>query len=350
MFDFQSAIAAANAVVEKQENQGGGGNYTYPLVYPQAGHTITVRPLFNPKSGQILRLVNRHEKVACYKTYGIDCPICKVQQQVKDMTGQDPFGRSKKSKSRGICFAQYVSSTNQIDKGNNKGILQPGEIILFMFPWSVYSQINTIIQAISQTPTGMDQAFCHSQSGLYIQINVSADFKYTTTNVPYMTFPTQQSDDDFMKMLEEMESLSEQVLPSSITEDVDKQVREYTDAIYRQFVAPSVPNQAPPSSQPVQFNAPPQAPSYQNGAPQFTGYNPTAAPQTAAQAFPQNYQFAPAPQTQVSNNYQTPPWEAPQQSTAPVSGHPACFGKHVQNDPKCICCPDEMVCMSNSQN
>lgn len=350
MFDFQSAIAAANAVVEKQENQGGGGNYTYPLVYPQAGHTITVRPLFNPKSGQILRLVNRHEKVACYKTYGIDCPICKVQQQVKDMTGQDPFGRSKKSKSRGICFAQYVSSTNQIDKGNNRGILQPGEIILFMFPWSVYSQINTIIQAISQTPTGMDQAFCHSQSGLYIQINVSAEFKYNTTNVPYMTFPTQQSDDDFMKMLEGMESLSEQVLPSSITEDVDKQVREYTDAIYRQFVAPSVPNQAPPASQPVQFNAPPQAPSYQNGSQQFTGYNPPVAPRSTPQAFPQNYQSAPSYQTQVSNNSQTPPWEVPQQTSAPVSGHPACFGKHVQNDPKCICCPDEMVCMSNSQN
>lgn len=318
-FDFQSAIAAANAVVEKQDNQG--TSYTYPLVYPQAGSTIVVRPLFNPKSGQIVRLVNRHEKIACYKTYGIDCPICAVQEQVKDMTGQDPFGRTKRSKARGICFAQFISSTVQIDKGGNRGVLQPGEIVLFMFPWSVYTQINTIIQAIAQTPTGMEQAFSHAQSGLFIQVSVSPDFKYTTTNVPYMTFQSNLSDDDFIKNLENMESLSEQVLPSTITEEVDKQVKEYADAIYRQFITPQVPNQAPQvPATPVGFGQPMNPPAT---SPQFTGYPPINNVET------QKMNYSPSP-----NTPSTPP----------------CFGKHQDSSPQCICCPAEASCISSSSD
>lgn len=336
-FDFQSAVAAANQAVEQAENAGQGGssaNYAYPLVYPQKGHTITLRPLFNPASGQIVRLVNRHEKVACYRTYNIECPICKVQQQVKDMTGQDPFGRDKRSKSRGICFAQYISSTNQIDKGGNRGVLQPGEIILFMFPWSVYSQINAIIQGVAQTPTGMDQAFSHATTGMFLQISVSSDFKYTTVPVPYMTFG-QQSDDDFMKMLEGMESLTEQVLPSSITEDVDKQVKEYADAIYRQYVAPRTPaGVVPPAQAPAPMTQ--QAPMYQQ--PAQPTVQPTYPPATTT---PAQVPYAP-PATISAPAVPVPQAQTPASST---STRPACYGDHQANDPKCICCPYEVECM-----
>lgn len=348
-FDFQSAVSAAAAVVDKQSQQSGGGDYKYSLVYPQSGHTIVVKPLFNPKSGQILRLVNRHEKTACYRTYGIDCPICQIQQQVKDMTGQDPFGRSKKSTSRGICFAQYISSTNQIEKGNNKGILQPGEIILFMFPWSVYSQINTIIQAISQTPTGMDQAFCHSQTGMFVQVSVTADFKYTTTNIPYMTYPSSQTDDDFIKMLEGMESLADQVLPSTITEEVDKQVKEYTDAIYRQYISPSIPNQAPVQSNAVPLSAPPTpAPTPANTA--FVGSTGFVAPPpgfVATTSVPPSYGVVPmTPPPEMTTPIPPTPTPAP---TPPTAGQrPECFGKHTPSSPTCICCPEELTCMQSS--
>lgn len=353
MFDFQSAISAAAAVVDKQSQQNNGGNYKYPLVYPQAGHTVVVRPLFNPKSGQILRLVNRHEKTPCYRTYGIDCPICSIQQQVKDMTGQDPFGRTKRSVSRGICFAQYISSTYQIEKSNNQGVLQPGDIVLFMFPWSVYSQINTIIQAVSQTPTGMDQAFCHAQSGMFIQVNVTADFKYTTTNVPYMTFPTRQTDDEFVRMLEDMDNLLDQVIPATITEEVDKQVKEYTDAIYRQYVAPSVPNQAPAPAQVVPLSGP-MAP------PQFTATGtPQAVPSAPVTMSDPSYNYPTYPTTTTTTPTQTvPPYTPPQQTPAmmttsasvPGTGsRPECFGRHTANSPTCICCPEEMTCIVASE-
>lgn len=327
-YDFQAAVNAAKAVVERQESAGSNTAYKFPLVYPQSGNTIVIRPLFNPASGQIVRLVNRHEKVPCYRTYGIECPICKVMQQVKDTTGQDPFGRTKSSKSRGIAFAQYISSTNQISKGENKGTLQPGEIILFMFPWSVYSAINTMIQAIAQTPTGMDQAFCHSQQGLFIQIQVTNDFKYTTTQVPYMTFPSQMSDDDFMKMLDGMESLNDQVIPAQITEEVDKQVKEYSDAIYRQYIAPRIPTQGVPAGT-VPMNIGQQIPVQ------------------APQGMPQNFS-TPVPNTFVPGSTTPATVSAPPTPPSAATARPTCYGCHQQNNPQCICCPVEVNCMQDS--
>ena len=352
-YDFQAAINAARAVVEKsQNNDSGNKNYRYPLVYPQAGSTIVIRPLFNPASGQILRLVNRHEKVACYRTYGVECPICKVMQQVKDLTGQDPFGRVKSSKSRGLAFAQYISSTVQISKGENKGFLQPGEIVLFMFPWSVYQQINETIQAVSQTPTGMDQAFCHAASGLYIQVSVTSDFKYTTTTVPYLSFPTQMTDDDFHKMLDGMESLYEQVLPSTINEEVDKQVKEYENQIYKQYIEPRVPTVGvPQGTAPQNFSQIPQ-PQVNPGAvnQQFTGYQPPMGPGVGQQALGYYADFSRI--SQSTGGYVQPTASTvattPTASTTVAQAFPSCMGQHQAGSPKCIVCPDEMLCLEKS--
>lgn len=336
MYDFQAAIDAARAVVERSQNNDGTNKvYKYPLVYPQVGTTMTVRPLFNPASGQILRLINRHEKVACLRTYNIECPICKRQQEVKDLTGQDPFGRVKSSKCRGLAFAQFVSSTIQISKGENNGFIQPGEIILFMFPWSVYQQINETIQAVSQTPTGMDQAFCHAASGLYIQVSVSPDFKYTTTSVPYLTFnPTNMTDDDFNKMLDGMDSLYEQVLPSTITEEVDKQVKEYEQQIYKQYIEPRVPSVGvPQGTAPQNFSQiPQQQPMTTPYNPQFTGYPPVNNPQTTGNYIPP----------------QPPQVTTPVTNTVANGSTMACFGKHVAGSTQCICCPDEMMCLQKT--
>jgi len=316
-YDFTQAVNAAKAFVDQQEGRGEGNkSYKYPLVYPAPGTTLVIRPLFNPKSGQILRLVNRHEKVACYRTYGVECPICKTMQQVKDTTGQDPFGRKKASRSRGICFAQFVSSTQPIDKGQDKGTLQPGEIILFMHPWSVYSQLNQMIQSVAQTPTGMDQAFGHAMTGMFVQVSVSGDYKYTVTPNPYLQSPVELTDDKFNEILNGLDDLSEQVLPSTITEEVDKQVKEYNDEIYKQFIAPRIPNQ---------------------GVPQGT------APQAVASAAPVTPVQATVPSAVPDDN------DLPWANTPSTPSRPECFGNHQQNAPKCICCPEEATCMGQSK-
>lgn len=316
-YDFQAAVAAASAAVNQAGLSGESKNYKFPLVYPQPGQTMVVRLLFNPASGQIVRLVNRHEKVPCLRTYGAECPICKVMQEVKDATGQDPFGRTKASRARGISFAQFISSTIPIDKGGDKGVLQAGDNILFMYPWSVYNQISALIQAVAQTPTGMDQAFSHANQGLYIQISVTPDFKYTTTTVPFMTYTNGMNDEEFIKMLDGMESLNDQVIPATINETVESQVKEYSEAIYRQFIAPRIPSQTPQTAP-----APMSQQSYTS--PSITS-NPTSA-------YPQQ---PTTPTVGISTV---------NQSVNPSATTPACMGNH-NGSPQCICCPLEVQCI-----
>lgn len=317
-YDFQAAVAAASAAVNQTSSAGENKSYKYPLVYPQPGQTIVIRLLFNPASGQIVRLINRHERIPCLRTYGVDCPICKVMQEVKDASGQDPFGRTKASRARGIAFAQFISSTAPIDKGDNKGVLQAGENILFMFPWSVYGQISALIQAVAQTPTGMDQAFSHANQGLYIQISVTTDFKYTTTTVPFMTYTNGMTDDDFIKMLDGMESLNDQVIPATITKEVESQVKEYADAIYRQFIAPRAPSQAPQVA-PVPMAQQTYVAPGTTATPPSTYYNPSV----------QNMNHMNPSVSTVSNSTVTP----------------SCMGSHDGSLPKCMCCPLEVQCL-----
>lgn len=321
-YDFNAAVNAAQQVVSRMDN--GNTNaprvYKYPLVYPQAGQSITIRPLFNPASGQIVRLVRRHEQTACLKTYGQDCPICEVMQQVKDLTGQDPFGRTKASRSRGICYAQYITSTYSIKKGDNDTV-KAGDIILFMFPWSIYQQLNVMVEAISQSPSGMDQAFCHADTGFYVQVQVSPDFKYTATQVPYMTYSTGMTDDEFLKMLDGMDNLSEQVLPSTPTEDTMNQVNEYKEAIYRQYITPRTADQTTPQPQ-----------NYSGGITEQQAQT-TQSPQNS-----QNWNVGSSVNTTV-----------PTANINNANNEPACMGLHEDGNPKCICCPSEMICIDKTR-
>lgn len=348
-YDFSAAIAAAQQAIEQGNNST--PTYKYPLVYPQKGSSITIRPLYNPASGQILRLVYRHEKTACYLTYNQDCPICKLHQDVKNLTGQDIFNR----KARGICFAQYISSTNPISKGNNKGNLQSGEIILFMFPRTVYNSMNEQIQVISQNPTGMDQAFSHPEQGLYLQISVDANFQYTTTTVPYSSYPlknpdgTNMNDDQFMAFLDNIDNLYEQVLPKDITEETMKQVQEYCDELYKQYIQPSTPTMGVPQGTAPQSFAnvaqqapvPPQAPSQTNNAiPQGTVPGAPVMNNTAPSNVPP---APPAPPVGPTATNQAPAVQSA--TTAPSNtNRPQCFGCYNGTNPNCICCPEDLVC------
>ena len=220
-YDYQVNVEIDNSVINKDNKKNPTISCKYPIVYPAAGSTV-VRPLFNPASGQIIRLINRDKKVACYRSYNTDCSKCKSHNNATNKQGWVSFGRNKANRAIGLCFAQFVSSTVPIEKGADKATIQPGDIILFMFPRSVYKQLKDIIQPIGRLPTGFDQAFCHYNTGLYIRVQVSDDSKCTTTQVPYMTFDCGKDDDSFLEMLDSMDSLTEQIIPSTITDEIDK--------------------------------------------------------------------------------------------------------------------------------
>lgn len=312
-YDFTSALNAAMNVVNQQSRSNDNKVYPYPLFYPPKGQTITVKLLFNPASNQIIRLINRHGKVPCYRTYHTECPICKIQEQVISTTGQDPFIKEgAKCKARGLAFVQLISSTVAVENiGGTK--INIGDIALLMYPWSVYTQLNACISAVGQTPSGMERAFCSATDGLFVQISVDNDYKYTTTPVPYMTFSSGMTDEQFMKMLDEMPSLNEQVIPDTITQEVDAQVKEYVNSIYSKYISPRIPNQTPQV-----------APANLSDSALTISVNPN-----------------PTPIYQTTQQIQIPTIPA-------ANGKPDCFGHHSQGSPQCICCPDEVLCMSKA--
>lgn len=351
-YDFQAALDQAKAALNKNSDSNNQTSYKFPLVYPQKGTSLTVRLLFNPKSGLVSRLVHRHEKTACYRTYGTECPICKVMEDVKNATGQDPFGKKKASKSRGISYAQFISCKDangndfQLSKGKpeDKQFIQSGDTILLMYPWSVYDQINQIIAGCGQTPTGMEQAFCHADTGLFVNITTSEDYKYTTNAVPFFTFnPNNFTNEQFLASLDNLDDLKEQVLPSQINDDVAKQVQEYADEIYKQYITPMTPTANPPQVQPVAGGVP----QPQISVPNIGNAFQQQVPQTNNVVPPLNNPTTTVPAINNQVPYQTTSVNTPAPQGA-VNSKPQCFGNHQANDPKCIICPYEIVCSQPS--
>lgn len=362
-FDFSKVLENAKNAIETTDSEK--VSYPYPLVYPAPGQTLIVKILYNPASGQITRLVNRHDKIACLRTYGQECPICKKMQEVMDVLGpgQDPFGK-KKSKARGISYATLISATKPIKSGEK--ILNPGDTVMLMYPWSVYKQISQALTAITTTPSALERAFENPNEGLFIQISVSDDnkYQYTTTVMPYMTFATGMTDEGYRTWLSSMPSLNEQVLPSTITEAVSKAVQEYVTEIHNTYIAPRIPNlnvtqnniptnigninpnvgnpniaQMPQT--PVVNNVPnipfntgtpiPNMGNTVNTGSPLPNMGNTIAQQNVQNAQMQNLNnIIAAQQNQLNNN------------------KPSCYKQYQENAPKCMCCPYEVQCSADT--
>lgn len=315
MYNFDSVTSQAKQVVESSNSTGG---YKYSLLYPNTG-TVNVRLLFNPSSGLITRLIHRHtigdNKVPCMKTWGEECPICKLINEIEGATGLS-LG-SLKSKSRGISLVQFINATYPV--GTQKSPINPGDVILMMYPWSVYKALNEYIAQIASTPTGMIEAFTKLEA-YAVGITKTADNKYQVVPNPYMKYrsPGVNTDEEFCKFIESIESLSDQILPVAPTEEVVNSINLAVETLTNQYlnVSPTVVPGSYSNAEPTTFNM---------ASPNI----PTNTPPTI-------------------EDLQELPFDmhAPVNTTMPT---PACFGKHV-GSPACMMCPAELSCKSASSS
>ncbi len=180
----------------------------YPLVYPASGSSIVVRPMFNPASGQIVNQISHWDKKA-------------ILQMIEE-TGQCSLPQKKLIKVEGICYAQFLSSDPAACRGTFQEVLQPGDIILLLFPHSVLWHLREIIRRISRTPGDMDHAFGFASSGLCVQITVSPDRKeYTVKEIPDQMIPTEMTDDEYIEMIDGMAPLTDKAFLSMIAKAGD---------------------------------------------------------------------------------------------------------------------------------
>ena len=355
-FDMSGVQQQAKNFSERREP----GDFKYKLLYPGVGKT-TVKLLFNPKSNSIARLINRHEiddsKIPCLRTWGDKCPICGVLSDIKNATGQD-LTRNK-SRARGISFAQLIETTVVPTRDNSP---LPGDIILFMYPYTVYKGI---LDALSDFKTEEDlQGLIGSNESLAFVISRSPDNTYSTRILPGQKYRTCNSQEEFEELLNNMDSLNDQVLPAMCNGDIETQAHDAAMDLKARYLSG---NTAPRSSNGYMNT---QASTMSYGASSFQPQTYSPAPAPSQPMMPTNPQPQGFSQPQMGNPGMPVQNPAPQQpaptvqsfQTAPdtdipfdsgaaaaTAGDsvPDCFGKY---DPatvapeKCMMCPSEFSC------
>ena len=312
LFDLSNVMKNAMEVKSAGDNEGGNQG-KYKLLYTLEGN-LKVKLLFNPASGLVTRKIDRHTiggtKVPCMSMYAQQCPVCKQVETIQNTKGLDLWKLKKIT--RGLAFAQYIESDYKWSKPEDQP--KPGEIVLLMFPWSIYKDINKIIaeagaqaETVVATNTGRVVKISRWKEGNMTKYSATVD----AWAQPYTT--CQGGDAEFEQLLSGMESLNDKICPLQITDDIVKQCKEMADSLYREY---------------LQGNVEQQVPQQQAPASNFNNFNQFAPQQ------PQGMnQFAPQqPQNNRPNNA------------------PECFGCHGQCDNnKRMLCPFELTCQQNSK-
>ena len=372
-FDLSKALGIAEETKNNQEDNSGN----IKLVYPQEG-TVKVKLLFNPASSLVSRKIARHSvegtKIACLSQYGQDCPVCKIITSIQNAKGLDLW--KLKATTRGISYAQFIDSDYTWSNPNDKP--QQGEVVLLMYPWTVYQDINRIIaEAGSQAAQ-----IVASNVGKILKISRWRDgnqIKYKAELDAFNNYQSCPSDAEYESLLTGLESLNSKIISETATEDMILKAKEVSNQLSGQYLSNNISGMGmstPPGfnnmntqqfgGQPQQGVFTPQGSQQQQpqfgGQPQFGqqgGFTPQSPQGSNPNQFgggqPQgNNGFT--PQQPQGNNGFTPqgagiPQQQGGQATKPDNA-PECYGKKNAGDinpNSCLLCPFELNCTSVSK-
>lgn len=380
-FDVTGVLAKAAQVTQEVKESNYQNNYK--LIYPQEG-TIKVRLLFNNASGAVLRRISRHKingkQIPCLREYdNHECPVCKVLNDIENAKGMDLW--QLKRSTRGIAYAEYVESNYFWNKAEDEP--KPGEVVILMFPWTVYSELN---QLISSAGENIYSLIASNEGGLFtIERRVeNSQVKYRAAIDPFVhNHKTRATEEEYEKLIMELPSLNSQFMPAELTDKEVKSASLAAEELTRTYLVNTA-QATSGSSLEQQANYSP----VQNAQPQVV--QQVAQPQQVVQQ-PQVVQNVAQPQVPQGNYYKDPVtgteyvmsaagnWipkssevqqvasnVVPQQTTAqqpvvqPVvqavaqpstnitNNAPQCYGSHgsADIDPNaCLLCPVEVQCM-----
>ena len=326
-FDLTNVYNNAKTVVSKADGSS-GDTPKYRYLYPSTG-TLKVRFLYNPKSGTFGRLTKKHTineaRAVCLDMYGMDCPICKVVTNIKNATGQDIWRFN--SRVRAISFVQYVGSNNYSWTQENP---EPkvGDIVILMYPWSVYQDINRLIVNAGSNASQI----IATNVGKAINISKWQEKGMTKYKAEIDAFSSEftscNSSEEFESMLLGLPDLNEVNCPSTVTDEIIANTRETANTLSREYL--SVLNKSEAVSVSNGFNAQPINSGY---------VQPVQQQQFSNTPVQQGYQTRQPQQVQ--------PMAQKQQVNAPSY---ACIGNYDDNSPKCMACLKAVPCQMVSDN
>lgn len=308
--DFSKLRKMAQQEIDDNNNKN-KNNDGPSVFYPGSNGTVILKILYNPKAQILQRKIVRHDKVPCFQIYGEDCPICTAIHQAEESKGKDcgAFGKYG-YKTRGIAYAVVLK--NDMKDSDVK----PGELVLFMYPISVYNQINELMV---KSGDHLEDLIAKNDGNVFEltrkQKNGNGFPEYTISIHPYGTMKVRDTDEEFDNMMESLPDINQAIVPADPTQDVRDKARAIAETIMAEYVSGSVLNPNDPKS---------------------VNSTPT--------------------QNQVDNdkgslaNAMNKPTSTPSESTAPVDnqssdGQPECFGNHSEGEERCMICPYEIACI-----
>lgn len=331
-FDLSSVMEAAKTAVEGTSS---GNNYP-TIIYPANG-TIRVRLLFNPKSNSVMRLIHRHKldsgKIDCAAHYGQDCPVCKQLETIRAVKGLDLW--TLKSKTYGIAYAQFIDVSTGYDFGNRRNIPKRGDLIVLMFPWSVYSQISGCIQKAGENA---GQLLVENESKpIIIERKLSNDrVEYRVDVDTFSTYQSCDSQAQFDKFLMDLPDLSDTITPKEMPEGLLTKLQLEADNLNIKYLGGGQTSYVPPipSSSPVV--SPAQVVS--------ETVVQASVPATSEQTTSDNSQLVQT--NDVVENVQS---QSKVQNTANVNGPKECFGNLNLSNKDCLICQHTIECSKASK-
>lgn len=291
----------ASAQEELEEAEKNSKREGFPLVYPVENGTFRIKLLFNPLANTVQRKIIRHQvgkdKVACLSVYGEDCPICSAIRNAEDEHGKECGAWSKYgSKTRGISLAVLIDHDAGMFKGKNDP--KKGDIIIFMYPPTLYNKINEIIV---KSGSHLEDLVINNE-GKTIEITrkqKNGGFpEYDVSVYAYGDEKVRDTDEEFEKLLDELPNLNDQLMPNYPTEEIREKVRAAAESIDAEYASGRV-------------------------------LNPNNPPEEKEDSIKNESSG------NIANNEEVP---------LDSSDKPECFGHHC-DESKCLVCPFECDCM-----
>ena len=307
-FDISNVLSDVSSFSQNGQNTE---KSSYRYLYPGIG-TLRVKLLYNPKSDTFGRITKKHvsgqTKAICLSMYHQDCPVCKMIESIKNVTGQDDW--KLKARVRAITFAQYVGCNNYTWTKDNPEPNQ-GDIVILMYPWTVYQDICRLLVNCGSNA----EQLIATNIGKVVNISRWQENSQTKYKCEIDAFaPDYKSADTeeaFRDMLNNLPSLNETSCPPEITEEMVKHANEMAESLSRQYLRAYHSSPAIQASNVYQSKNDINTTTYQ--APKDT---------------------MPAPNVTQSQN---PPHQVKE---APLP----CIGQYSDSNPKCIACLKSVAC------
>lgn len=313
--DFSKLRKMAQQEIDDNNSRNNNNNNGPKVFYPGSNGTVVLKILYNPKSQILQRKIIRHGKVPCFQIYGEDCPICSAIHQAEESRGKDcgAFGKYG-YKTRGLAYAVILK--NDMKDSD----IQPGELVLFMYPVSIYNQINELTIKAEDHLEGLIAKNEGNVFELTRKQKSNGFPEYTISIYPYGTMKVKDTEEEFQQLMEGLPDLNHAIVPSDPDQESRDKARATAETILAEYVSGSVLNPSDPSSANV---SDPVKEDNNKGSLANAMNNPTTATSTPA----------------VDRS-------VPSESSSGNDGHPECFGNHCDGEEKCMICPYEIDCIT----